>query len=226
MYYNNKGSILVTTLIIFSIIVTMAMACIGLNYSNSNIFNLEYKEANIKEIGYGSIDVVHSNILREVEYVLQNTSNKDEFNNYFLGNNFLNNIKDISKSELNGALVNVPTKIKIDNINGLLEFDIISTVRDDIYVKKFQASVKIKNPFISQVVNEQYENSEGNISDKIQVHYDKLYESKEHDNKKESIGKNVADLNILYNNVLHEDEKQIREFNINEIVIVYDYKEI
>ena len=75
-----------------------------------SIFNLEYKEANIKETGYGTIDVVHSNILKEVEFVLQNTSNKDEFNNYFLGNNFLSNIKDISKSELNGTLVSIPTK--------------------------------------------------------------------------------------------------------------------
>ncbi|WP_325275762.1 hypothetical protein [Romboutsia sp.] len=192
------------------------MTCIGLHYSNSKIFNLEYKEVNIKEIGYGSIDIVHSNILREVEFVLQNTSNKDEFNNYFLGNKFLSNIKDVSKSELNGVLVNIPTKIKIDNINGLLEFNIISTVRDDIYIKKFQASVKIKNPFFSQVVTKKDEISEGNISDTIQVHQGKLYEN-EGNYKQE----HIENLNIL-----HKTEKQIREFDINKIVTVYNYKEI
>jgi hypothetical protein len=179
------------------------MACIGLHYSNSSIFNLEYKEANIKETGYGTIDIVHSNILKEVEFVLQNTSNKDEFNNYFLGNNFLSNIKDISKSDLNGTLVSIPTKIEVDNINGFLKFDIISTVKDDVYIKKFQASVKIKNPFFTQVANEKNE-------------------SIEEDGKEEK----STNLDILDKNLLYEYKEESREFNINETVIVYNYKEI
>jgi len=203
MYYNNKGSILVTTLIVFSIIVTISMTCIALHYSNSSIFNLEYKEANIKEAGYGTIDIVHSNILKEVEFVLQNTSNKDEFNNYFLGNNFLSNIKDISKSDLGGTLVSIPTKIQVDNINGFLKFDIISTEKDDVYIKKFQASVKIKNPFFTQVVNEKNE-------------------SIEEDGKEEK----STNLDILDKNLLYEYKEESREFNINETVIVYNYKEI
>ena len=192
MYYNNRGSILVTTLIVFSIIVTIAMACIGLHYSNSSIFNLEYKEANIKETGYGTIDIVHSNILKEVEFVLQNTSNKDEFNNYFLGNNFLSNIKDISKSDLKGTLVSIPTKIEVDNINGFLKFDIISTVKEGVYIKKFQASVKVKNPFFTQVANEE----------------------------------KSTNLDILDKSLLYECKEESRDFNINETVIVYNYKEI
>jgi hypothetical protein len=179
------------------------MACIGLHYSNSSIFNLEYKEANIKEAGYGTIDIVHSNILKEVEFALQNTSNKDEFNNYFLGNNFLSNIKDISKSELNGILVSIPTKIEVDNINGFLKFDIISTVKDDVYMKKFQASVKIKNPFFTQIVSEENEGIE-------------------EDDKEEK----STNLDILDKNLLYEHKKESREFNINEVVIVYNYKEI
>lgn len=203
MYYNNRGSILVTTLIVFSIIVTISMTCIGLHYSNSNIFNLEYKEANIKEAGYGTIDIVHSNILKEIEFILQNTSNKDEFNNYFLGNNFLSNIKDISKSELNGTLVSIPKKIEVDNINGFLKFDIVSTVKDDVYIKKFQASVKIKNPFFTQIVSEENEGVE-------------------EDDKEEK----STNLDILDKNLLYESQKESKGFNINETVIVYNYKEI
>ena len=203
MYYNNRGSILVTTLIVFSIIVTIAMACIGLHYSNSSIFNLEYKEANIKETGYGTIDIVHSNILKEVEFVLQNTSNKDEFNNYFLGNNFLSNIKDISKSDLKGTLVSIPTKIEVDNINGFLKFDIISTVKEGVYIKKFQASVKVKNPFFTQVANEENE-------------------SIEEDGKEEK----STNLDIIDKSLLYEYKEESRDFNINEMVIVYNYKEI
>lgn len=174
MFYNNKGSILVTTLIIFSIIITITMTCIALNYSNSSIFILEYKEANIKQIGYGAIEIVHSNILREVKIALETSTSKDEFDKYFLGNKFINSIKDISKSDLKGTSVTKPSEVKIDKINGFLEFDINSLVKDNNYKKKFQASVKIKNPFIDD------------------------------------------DTNLI-----------ISEYNnINDIVVVYDYKEI
>lgn len=187
MQHNNKGSILVTTLIIFSIILTMAMTCIGLHYTNSNIFNLEYKETDMTEIGYGAIEIVNSNILESVQYILKNTSNKEEFNNYFLGNNFLIDIKDITKSELKGVSINVPSNIKIDKTNGTLEFKVISNVVDNKYSKKFQASVKINNPFLNSV--------------------------KDFD---ENLQKDKDD-NI---------ETDIKEYNIKEIVKVYDYKEI
>ena len=48
MYYNNKGSILIYILIVFSIVSTITMMCIGLNYSNSNS-NLNYQNLVIKE---------------------------------------------------------------------------------------------------------------------------------------------------------------------------------
>ena len=187
MQPNNKGSILVTTLIIFSIILTMVMTCIGLHYTNSNIFNLEYKETNITEIGYGAIEIVNSNILESVQYILKNTSNEDEFNNYCLGNNFLIDIKDITKSELKGVSINVPSGIKIDNTNGTLEFEVISNVVDNNYSKKFQASVRINNPFLKSVKNLN-ENFQEDKADNI--------------------------------------EDNTNEFNIKEIVKVYDYKEI
>ncbi|MGL4913483.1 MAG: hypothetical protein ACRC3Y_13750 [Romboutsia sp.] len=165
----------------------------GLNYSNSNIFSLEYKEANIKQLGYGAIEIVHSNILREVEVALRTSTNKDEFDKYFLGNKFINSIKDISKSELKGISLPKPSEIKIDKINGFLEFDINTLVKDENYRKKFKASVKIKNPFINN-------NIDSTTDEYNNLHLDDV------------------------NNKL-EDIKTI-ENNIDDIVVVYDYKEI
>ena len=194
MYYNNKGSVLVTTLIIFSIIITITMTCIGLNYSNSNIFRLEYKEANMKQLGYGAIDIVHNNILREVEVALKTTSNKEEFDKYFLGTNFIKNIKDISKVELKGVSVPKPNEIKIDKVNGFLEFDINTLVKDETYRKTFKASVKVKNPFY---INDEVDNSA------------RIF--------------NYINSNEI-NNKLEKNETV--EVNIEDLVIVYGYKEI
>ena len=66
MYYSNKGSVLIFILIVFSIVSTITMMCIGLNYSNSRINNLNYQNIVMKESLLSSIELVHSNILKEV----------------------------------------------------------------------------------------------------------------------------------------------------------------
>lgn len=147
MYLNNKGSILVTTLIIFSIIATIVMTCIGLNYTNSNIFTLELKESKIKQIGYGAIDIVHGKILKEVEEALKNLSTEDDFNKHFLGNTFKESICDISYGDLKNVSISIPNAISVDNKNKCLKFDINAKVKDKIYYKAFKASVKIINPY-------------------------------------------------------------------------------
>ena len=95
MYYSNKGSVLIFILIVFSIVSTITMMCIGLNYSNSRISNLNYKNIVMKESLLSSIELVHSNILKEVSIALENSETEEEFKNYFLGNIFVNNIKNL-----------------------------------------------------------------------------------------------------------------------------------
>lgn len=146
MQLNNKGSILITTILIFSIISTICMMCIGLNFSNENIFNLEYKNITLKEESLSGIEIVHSNILKEVDNAIKSTINEEEFNSYFMDLKFTSSIKDISMSNLENVTISVPNKIVIDN--NILKFNIISTAKDKNYIKKNQASVKIINPFI------------------------------------------------------------------------------
>ena len=145
MQLNDKGSILITTILIFSIISTVCMMCIGLNFSNENIFNLEYKNITLKEESLSGIEIVHSNILREVDNAIKNSINEDEFNNHLMDLNFISNIKDISMSNLENVAISVSNRIIIDN--NVLKFDIISTSKDRNYIKKNKASVKIINPF-------------------------------------------------------------------------------
>lgn len=145
MQLNDKGSILITTILIFSIISTVCMMCIGLNFSNENIFNLEYKNITLKEQSLSGIEIVHSNILREVDNAIKDSINEDEFKNHLMDLNFISNIKDISMSNLENVAISVSNRIIIDN--NVLKFDIISTSKDKNYIKKNQASVKIINPF-------------------------------------------------------------------------------
>lgn len=147
MYLNNKGSVLITTLMIFSIITMVCMMCIGLNYSNKSIFNLEYKSTQLKELSLGAVEIVHSNILKEVKHALEISNNEDEFLKYFLENNFIYNIKDISKSDLENVLVSTSKKI-LYNKNGFVYFDVICNSSENSYSKKIKASVKILNPYI------------------------------------------------------------------------------
>ncbi len=145
MQLNDKGSILITTILIFSIISTVCMMCIGLNFSNENIFNLEYKNITLKEQSLSGIEIVHSNILREVDNAIKDSINEDEFKNHLMDLNFISNIKDISMSNLENVVISVSNRIIIDN--NVLKFDIISTSKDRNYIKKNKASVKIINPF-------------------------------------------------------------------------------
>jgi len=182
MYYNNKGSVLIFTLIVFSIVSTITMMCIGLNYSNSRISNLNYKSIVMRESLLSSIELVHSNILKEVSTAIENSENQEDFKNYFLGNTFLNNIKNISNSQIQNVTVRIPGKITY-NSSGLITFQIEATFKEDNYTKKYGASVDIdtslnfndtsgelKNDY--ETLNENYSN---NFTDIHKINYEEKY---------------------------------------------------
>ena len=130
MYYSNKGSVLIFILIVFSIVSTITMMCIGLNYSNSRINNLNYQNIVMKESLLSSIELVHSNILKEVSIALENSETEEAFKNYFLGNIFVNNIKNISNSQIQNTPIRIPSKIIYDS-SGLITFQIESTFKQE-----------------------------------------------------------------------------------------------
>lgn len=230
MYYNNKGSVLIFTLIVFSIVSTITMMCIGLNYSNSRISNLNYKSIVMRESLLSSIELVHSNILKEVSIAIENSENQEQFKNYFLGNTFVNNIKNISNSQIQNVTVKIPGKITY-NSSGLITFQIETTFKEDNYTKKYGASIDIdtnlnfndasnelKNE--SETLNENYSNNFTNI---YKINYEEKYTELKND-EIHSLDNNISD---NYDNKPENYYKDnIKSINPSSIVKVYDYKEI
>lgn len=171
MHLNNRGSILITTVIIFSIISTICIMCIGLNFSNESIFNLEYKNIKLNENALSGLELSQNNIFKEVDNAIKNSNNKYDFNKYIMDSNFLSNIKDISMSELEN--VSISTSKKVNLINDEFLFDIMSSSKENNYNKKYQASVKIINPFINTNSDEYINNLSYQINfKKIIIVYD------------------------------------------------------
>lgn len=195
MYLNNKGSILIFTLIIFSTISTITMMCIGLNYSNKMIYNLEVKETKLIEDALSGIELCSSNIKNEINQIIKHVNNESDFNQYLLSNEFINKIRDISKIYLDNVYIEIPNNPTVDE-NGYCNFKIISTSIEDKYKKKFQVSIKIKNPFL---------NKEENINLDV-------------------LNMNNNDDNIINNT--NNVEISNENIDVNKLVIIYDYKEI
>jgi len=230
MYYNNKGSVLIFTLIVFSIVSTITMMCIGLNYSNSRISNLNYKSIVMREYLLSSIELVHSNILKEVSTAIENSENQEDFKNYFLGNTFVNNIKNISNSQIQNVTVRIPGKITY-NSSGLITFQIEATFKEDNYTKKYGASVDIdtslnfndtsgelKNDY--ETLNENYSN---NFTDIHKINYEEKYIELKN-NEIHGLDNNISDNYDVKFEDYYEDN--IKHINPSSIVKVYDYKEI
>lgn len=76
---NNNGSILIMSLIIFSIISLMCITCSALILSNNKISNLEYKNEKLREQNLGLIELIKSNALIEVKDIMDESKTEDEF---------------------------------------------------------------------------------------------------------------------------------------------------
>ena len=230
MYYNNKGSVLVFVLIVFSIVSTVIMMCIGLNYSNSRINNLNYKNIVMKESLLSVIEIVHSNILKEVNEYLENSETEEEFKNYFLGNTFSNNIKNISNSQIKNITVTIPGKITYSS-SGLVTFQIQATFKEDNYTKKYGASVDINTNLNFFNSTDEIDINDGtsnlNYPNYFNDEHDKSLNYKTEDNLENENKINevldFTDENIENNKT---ETNNIDNIKPGSIVKVYDYKEI
>ena len=104
----NKGSILIMSLITFSIISLFCVTCSGLILSNNRISDLEYKSEKLKEENLGAIELIRSNIEEELNYIIKNTTKEDEFYNYLTKNNssdFINKAKYIQSTTLKNTSI-------------------------------------------------------------------------------------------------------------------------
>lgn len=250
MLRKNNGSILVVTVFVFLLINIIAINCSAMVMSNIKYTKYNYEEMYLEEQCLSKIEVVYSNILKEVEVALDNSSDFDSFESYFISNNsadFINNINDLSGVSLNNK------KCKINKINrdsqDYLYYKIESTVSYNKFIKTMVAYVKIKNPFdknealseeklqdtSDSITSEQIEDLE-DILNKIEDNY-QIYENNQIESNKneETEELNTGELKLNQNqgsNIEKSNENKSAEednkksIKPSDLVTVYDCKEV
>lgn len=239
MLQNNKGSIMIVTLIIFSIISTICITCISLTYSNINIASLELKNLQLKENALGAVEIVYGNIKNEIDNAIDSCSNSQEYINYIKRDNyksFILNCKDISKSDLDNTTVELTNKTPFGEVKNF-EFEMKVFAKENNYKKQVKVNIRIKNPWneistlqedekiedesiedIEDIDTEEVitkiniENNEFNNINEIDI--DENYEDEEDDT--DSINGDIkTDL---------EDIKEV--FKKYKLITIYNYEEI
>ena len=94
MSRKNNGSILIITVFVFLFVNIIAINCSALILSNTRYTRYDYEEVYMKEQCLGKIELIYSNILKEVDKTLTNTNDYDSFKEYIVSDNFLNTIKN------------------------------------------------------------------------------------------------------------------------------------
>ena len=92
MSRKNNGSILIITVFVFLLVNIIAINCSALILSNTRYTRYDYEEVYMKEQCLGKIELIYSNILKEVDKTLTNTNDYDSFKEYIVSDNFLNRL--------------------------------------------------------------------------------------------------------------------------------------
>ena len=138
------------TVFVFLIVNIVDISCSDLILSNTKYAKYNYEEIYIKEQCLSKIELVYSNILKEVEIALNESEDFDSFQNYFTNNNssdFIAKISDISSSSLKDTTCSVyKLENNYDKENSIY-YRIKSEVKYNTFRKIVVADIKIKNPF-------------------------------------------------------------------------------
>ncbi|CZR96565.1 hypothetical protein CDFC105_71660 [Clostridioides difficile] len=218
MSLDNRGSILIMTLIIFSIISTVCIMSIGLIYTHNNIYELECKDIQLKETSLSGIELSISNVYSCVKEAINISNNEDEFKTYFLGNNMINcikKIKDTSYSNLDKVSLKVENNTIYDR-GDFFELDITSTVKEKNFLKVIKVRVKIKNPWVGIDIEDYMDESHSRVFNEY-----KLLEENEILNEFEDASENM-------NNQEREEstDEEIKQDIIENIKKNFDEKNL
>ena len=201
MLRKNKGSILIMSLMIFSIISMSCITCSGLILSSSRISNLDYKDEQLRQKNLGTIEIIHSNILKEVSYAIENMKTEDDYYDYFVKNNslnFINKIKNLPGDDKNKINVNIGYNRNLSN-KAFLHYNVSTSYSLKNYKKHAIVSFKIINPYLGKKDEEEFKD-------------------------KETVGRDEAE--EKFDEVESNNIQEYIKFNEDELVILYNYKEI
>lgn len=164
MLQKNNGSILIMTLMVFTIVSIICVSCASLILSNSRINKLDYENEVLKQGNLGVIEIVKSNILQEVNNAIENTKTEDEFYEYFTTNNVISKIGDISLSNISDAEVTITNDSTLSN-KEVIRYKILTKNKINNYDKYIRVSVKITNPWYKDI--KEVDNVEENNMDEF-----------------------------------------------------------
>ena len=221
MLQNNKGSIMIVSVIILSIISTICIGCISLTYSNINISRLELKNLQLKENALGAVEIVYGNIKNEINNAIDNSTNSQEYINYIKRNNyktFILNCKDISKSDLENTIVEITNKNSFGEVENF-EFEMKVFAKENNYKKQVKVNIRIKNPW-NEIINAQ----ENEIIDKEEAitkinNINEIYIDGNYEDNEEFIDTINSNMNFNL-----EDIKE--SFKKHKLINLYNYEEI
>ncbi|MBN9646477.1 hypothetical protein J0L31_05715 [Terrisporobacter glycolicus] len=148
----SKGSILIMSVITFTIISLICITCSSLILSNNRISELEYKTEKLKEENLGVIELIYSNMLKEVKYTVENTEIEDEFYNYLTKNNsaiFINKVKKIENTGTTNRIIDMDFDNSLST-KEYIHYKISIKSKINNHDKYALISVKIKNPWLGK----------------------------------------------------------------------------
>lgn len=149
----NSGSILIMSLITFSIISLICITCSALILSNNRISELEYKTEKLKEENMGVIELIYSNILEEVKYAIQETNTENEFYDYLTKSNsatFINKVKKIENNSSTTKTINMAYDNNFST-KEYIHYKISTRSKIENHDKYALISFKIKNPWFGKL---------------------------------------------------------------------------
>ena len=207
MSRKNNGSILIITVFVFLLVNIIAINCSALILSNTRYTRYDYEEVYMKEQCLGKIELIYSNILKEVDKTLTDTNDYDSFKEYIVSDNFLNTIKNIQDDDLNNTTYQI-NRTDLNDKNNIY-YEIISKTTYNKFSKQIVAYVKIKNPFQEDSSSYNKDNSQ-DVEDSEESDLNKLKSSDE---------------NIEVSQKEQEKIKNIEDINCSDLVIMFGYKE-
>ena len=249
MSRKNKGSILVVTVFVFLLVNIIAINCTSIVMSNIKYTKYNDEEIYLKEQCLSKIEIIYSNILKEVDKTLTNTNESgdyESFNSHFISENsseFINKINDLSDTSLDNKKCNI-TRINTNSEN-YIYYKIESSVSYNKFIKTIVAYIKIKNPFPKDTIVENNESSQEiqnsqelytinqddpsledkNIEDNNDSAKNYLQENSENNIEIETDKKDIV--SEENENLGNTDEiKQVEEIQPSDLVIIYESKEV
>lgn len=183
------------SLMTFSIVGLICITCSALILSNNRISDLEYKNEKLKEENLGLIELIKSNTLEEVSYIVENTKTEEAFYNYLKENNyksFPNRIKNISGIDLKNTSIEIAYNEKFST-KKFIHYKISVKSKIDNHEKYNFVKMKIENPYFG--ISEEDVETENINSNETAKSEEEISPEKNNEN----VNINESDLITFYN---------------------------